>query len=175
MLPRIENAQQAAEILGIPGGCITIGEPEVTGKNGSIGQLPVGVSAVMFRGRAVDRLAGRAPRFPVSEFDCCPHEQLDNPGRVHVDPLGYVQICQGISIGNVFERPLQEIVADYNPQLHPIVGPILVGGPRLLAEKYGLAVDEGYADSCHLCYEARKQLRTAYPTELTPAQVYGIL
>lgn len=175
MLPRIENAQRAAEILGIPGGCITIAEPEVTGKKGRVGQLPAGVSAVMFRGRAVEKLASRAPRFPISEFDHCPHEQLDDPGRVHVDPLGYVQVCQGISIGNVFEKPLREIVMDYDAERHPIIGPLLAGGPKLLAEKYGLAVDDCYADACHLCYDARKRLRPAYPAELTPALVYGIL
>ena len=113
---------------------------------------------VMFRGRAVDKLVSGRSRQPASCFDACPHETLDAPKRVHVDPYGYVQICQGISIGNVFETPLGEIVDRYAPEAHPVVGPLLRGGPHELAGALGFHADAGagFVDACHLCFQARR-------------------
>ena len=41
---------------------------------------------------------------------------------------GNLHICQGISIGNLLECPLAKIMSDYDPDDHPIIGPLLVGG-----------------------------------------------
>ena len=68
---------------------------------------------------------------------------------------------------------MTEIVADFDPDEHPIVGPLLAGGPAELVDRYGLAHEEGYADHCHLCYESRRALRSQFPNELTPEQMYG--
>ena len=46
-----------------------------------------------------------------------------------MDPLGLVHVCQGITIGNAFETPLDEILQRYDPTSHAIVGPLLRGGP----------------------------------------------
>ena len=95
------------------------------------------------------------------------------PGRVHVDPFGNLHICQGISIGNVLERSLSEIMAEYDPDAHPVVGPLVAGGPAELVRRYDLPHNEGYADHCHLCYESRRVLRQRFPDMLTPDQMYG--
>jgi hypothetical protein len=90
-----------------------------------------------------------------------------------VDPLGYVHVCQGITIGNVFQVPLKEICRGYAPDTHPIVGPLLSGGPARLTREYGTPHGAEYADACHLCYSTRRQLRRRFPELLAPDQMYG--
>jgi hypothetical protein len=135
--------------------------------------LPAGESAVVYRGRAADVLASRVEATPWEQFTECPWEDLRQPQRVHVDSFGNLHICQGISIGNMLERPLTEIMRDYDPDAHPIVGPLLAGGPAEIVRRYGLAHEEGYADHCHLCYASRCMLRERFPDALTPDQMYG--
>jgi hypothetical protein len=173
--PEADYARAAAEALGIPIGVICIAQPEATDPAAARGQLPIGESAVMYRGRAVEKLAPSAQRQPWSRFDACPHEDLREPGRVHVDPFGEVHICQGISLGNVLRTPLREICERYEPDSDPITGPILAGGPAELVRRYALEHAEGYADACHLCYEARCALRSRFPASLTPGQMYGVV
>jgi hypothetical protein len=83
-------------------------------------------------------------------------------------------VSQGIVIGNLFQTPLTEICARYDPEAHPITGPLLHGGPIELVQDYGLDHRAVYADACHLCYEARRVLRDRFPEILTPDQVYGV-
>ena len=128
----------------------------------------------MYRGRAAEKLAPKAARRPWQSFDACPHENLREPGRMHLDPLGNLHICQGIALGNHFETPLVEICTGYDPEVDPIVGPILRGGPAELARAYELPHEEGYADACQLCYESRRLLRELFPAELAPDQMYGV-
>jgi hypothetical protein len=90
-----------------------------------------------------------------------------------VDPLGYLHICQGIAIGNLFHEPLKEIVARYKPEAHPISGALLAGGPAELVRRYDLPHGNEYADACHLCYESRIALRSRFPEILAPNQMYG--
>lgn len=166
-------AASAAEELQIPIGTISVAQPEQTNAAGAIGQLAEGVSAVMYRGRAASQLVSRATGQPWNTFMCCPHEDLREPGRVHLDPFGNLQLCQGISLGNVFERPLTEICERYYAEAHPIVGPLLKGGPAGLVDEYDLPHQENYADACHLCYECRLALRSKFPDVLMPDQMYG--
>jgi hypothetical protein len=90
-----------------------------------------------------------------------------------VDTYGHLHVCQGLVIGNLWQRPLREIVADYDPGHQPIIGPLLEGGPVALVERYGLPHEEAYVDACHLCYLARDALRPRFPELLAPGQVYG--
>ncbi len=129
--------------------------------------------AVMFRGRAATNLASAVSTHPWAELTECPHEDLREPGRVHLDPFGNLHICQGITIGNVFERPLREICEAHDADAHPICGPILEGGPAALVSEYNLDHRAGYADACQLCYEARLSLRPRFPDILRPDQMYG--
>jgi len=168
------NASAAAEQLGIPIGTISIASPEAADPAAVVGQLPENESGVMYRGRAAEKLSGKTQQHPWWQFTACPYEDLREPGRIHVDPLGNLHICQGIVIGNLFQTPLKEICERYNPATHPIAGPLLRGGPIELVKHYGLPHREAYADVCHLCYEARRDLRDRFPEILAPDQVYGV-
>ncbi len=169
-----KNACQAAEELGIPIGTISIAQPNSEGVDPAIGQLPPDESGVMYRGRAAEKLVDKAQLIPWTEFNECPYEDLREPGRVHLDPEGNLHICQGISIGNLFEKPLKEICSTYDPDEHPICGPLLKGGPAELVRLYDLPLKENFADACHLCYTARLAMRKRFADLLGPDQVYGV-
>ena len=169
----VNNAAAAAQELNIPLGKISVAQPEQTNAMSTLGQTPTGESAVMYRGRAADRLATRAVHKPWKTFTTCPHEDLRDPGRAHLDPFGNLHICQGISIGNVFNSPLKEICEGYYAEAHPICGPLLRRGPAALVEEYELLPDATCADACHLCYESRLALRERFPDILMPDQMYG--
>ena len=171
----IDRARAAARRLAIPTDLISIAQPSDANSEKAPRQVPAGESAVVFRGRAAAKLACHARQHPWEQYTECPFEDLREPGRVHLDPLGFVHICQGISLGNFFERPLREIFEGYDPDAHPITGPLLRGGPAELARANGVTCRPGYADACHLCYEIRRQLTQRYPEELAPAQVYGVI
>ncbi len=166
-------ARGAAKQLGIPVDFISVAQPGDAEVAGAAGTLPAGESAVLYRGRAAELLASRVGTKPWEEFTECPWEDLRSPDRVHVDPFGNLHICQGISIGNMLEHPLAEIMAGYDPDAHPIVGPLLAGGPAEIARRYKLDHEDGYADHCHLCYTMRCALRERFPEVLTPDQMYG--
>jgi hypothetical protein len=170
---QVKNACTAAEKLGIPIGTISIAESETGEGKEQIGQLAEGGSGVMYRGRAVDKLANNATVKPAAHYQECPYEDLREPGRVHVDAFGNVHICQGISIGNLVETSLKEIASTYSPDNHPITGPLLRGGPFELARMYGLSLAKDCADACHLCYTTRLSLRPRFPDILTPNGMYG--
>ncbi len=167
-------AHTAADRLRIPIGVISIAPPAAEDAVLAVGQLPESESGVMYRGRAAVKLSAQARHFPWSEFTTCPYEDLRDPGRVHVDPLGNLHLCQGIVIGNLFQTPLKEICERYDPDLHPIAGPLLRGGPIELVKRFGVPHRETYADACQLCYEVRRDLRDQFPEILMPDQVYGV-
>jgi hypothetical protein len=169
-----KDASIAAERLGIPPTMITIARPEREDVPGATGRLPAGESAVMFRGRAADALVGDTTHHSWETFVECPHEDLREPERVHVDPFGRVHACQGISLGCMFHTPLRSICEEYDPDSHPILGALLVGGPSELVRRFDLPHAEKYADPCHLCYEARVLLRDRFPEALAPDQMYGV-
>jgi MoaA/NifB/PqqE/SkfB family radical SAM enzyme len=168
------HAATAAKELGIPYSSINIAKPGVSGDGESKGQLPEGESIVMYRGRAAINLTLNVPHYLWTDFKECSHEDLREPGRVHVDPLGNVHLCQGIVIGNVFKNSLRDICGHYNPFANPIVGQLLIGGPAQLVRQYQLPHADRYADACHLCYSARSTLRAEFPDILTPDQMYGV-
>ncbi|HLF74787.1 MAG TPA: radical SAM protein [Anaerolineales bacterium] len=174
---RPQNALVAAKWLNIPTSMISISQPGPQGDaKQTHGQIE-NEGAVMYRGRAAVNLASRATSHPWEGFDSCPHEDLHEPGRVHLDPLGNLHICQGLVIGNLFEKPLKQICEEYDPAAHPVCGLLLAGGPAALVSEYNLphASRFAYADACHLCYEARLALRERLPKILAPDQMYGVL
>lgn len=167
------NAKKAAEGLGMPVGVIEIEGVERLPCPGprdeSKGQL-------RFKGRAAEKLSKEAPKRPWRSFDSCP-EEPPNIGRVHVDAYGNVLFCQGVSVGNAWERPLKAIVADLDPPCHPVIGPLAMGGPVALAKEHGVRPRKEYADQCHMCYDVRCKLRRrgALKEVLVPDQLYGPL
>lgn len=170
------NAIAAARKLGLPIGSICIDEPKVVGESSDPQKEgePIISGDVVMRGRAADKLTEGLPRRKCSNFAECTREELVDPGRVHVDSYGNVQPCQGISIGNMWETSLSELMANYDASSHPIVGPILKGGPLELARTYDVDHEETYVDECHFCFNVRRKLIDRFPQYLAPRQVYGL-
>lgn len=162
---QVHHALQAAATLGISTATIRIPQPEASSTE---------EGTLMYRGRAARKLAGRASHpLPWDRWVRCPYEDLRDPGRIHVDPLGNLHICQGISIGNLFQEPLQEICARYDPEANAVVRLLLEGGPTALMREFSLPHQDGYADACQACFEARLALRGRFPAVLTPDQMYS--
>jgi len=171
--PRPEFAVKAAQALGLDEAVITIDPPTVCSAPDERG-LPIVGGSVRFRGRAAVNLTADLPRCPWTDFDECPDEDFLDPGRVHVDGFGNVHLCQGLLLGNVEKTALGEMLETYDPPNHPVIGPLLAGGPAELVRVYDLPHEDGYVDACHLCYEARCALRDRFPEYLGPDNVYGV-
>ena len=167
-------AYEAAEDLGLPVGKITIEDPKKCLKQIEWKGKPVVKGRVLFKGRAAEKLVEGLPRKTWTEFDKCLDEDFSNQGRIHIDPFGYVHVCQGITIGNMKQTPLPKLLTDFDPETHPICGPILRGGPAELVREYRVKHEEKYVDECHLCYSARLNLRKKFPDVLAPNQMYEL-
>jgi MoaA/NifB/PqqE/SkfB family radical SAM enzyme len=165
---RVRNGVIAAKKLGIKSVVLSVGKCAEK----LLGQYRY-ETVLMYRGRAAIKLVDKAEKKPWAEFKECPYENLEDPERVHIDPLGYVHVCQGISIGNVERMSLSKIFEAYKPKKHPIIGPLIEGGPARLAESYKIKGDEFYADACHFCYDVRCKLREKFPDILAPTIMYG--
>jgi len=165
------RAVRAAEKLGVGASVIATASPAAcTDASGAVSVS----GGVMFRGRAVDKLAAGLPKHPWPTFDKCPHEDLRNPSRVHLDAYGNVHLCQGLCMGSAADAPLGELFRRYQPDEHPVVGPLVAGGPAELARRFGWPPEEGCVDACHLCYAVRRGLLDVFPRFLAPRQVYGL-
>ena len=166
-----QRVQQAAAELDMSAKVLCTASPqvEVSDQDGT----SVVKGGVMFRGRAADKLVAGLPLRPWECFAKCSREKLDAPARVHIDCFGHVHLCQGLTIGNIWETPLATLLRDFRPAEHPIIGPLLAGGPAELAGRYDVPHEEGYVDECHLCYRLRQRLMKRFPQCLAPAQVYG--
>jgi hypothetical protein len=186
---RLRNGMLAAQDLGLPAGVLEVGAPACL----DIPGLCMGdASEVMYKGRAAVALApGRETR-PPETLVTCPHEDFADPGRAHLGPEGELQLCQGISAGNVFaggDGPasadelaaprhggLAAVLASYDPLTRPVIRELMAGGPWALARAAGHTPRLSlYADECHLCYEVRAAMRAAgrHPEVLTPGQCYA--
>ena len=167
-------ARRAAEELGIPVAYISVSGPDSADSHTTRPKLSADDTTVCYRGRAAEKLAPMIRHQPWDRFTACPWEDLRQPERVHVDSLGNLHICQGLSIGNLREAPLRQIMGNYDPDTHPVIGPLLNGGPAALANKFELDHEQEYADACNLCYLSRRKLRGKFPDILTPGQMYGV-
>jgi MoaA/NifB/PqqE/SkfB family radical SAM enzyme len=170
----VRNAVKAANILNIKTDILAVKYPQAEVSCPSqIEGAKVGLWELMYKGRAASKLTEKASKKSWREFTKCPYENFTKQERIHIDPLGFVHVCQGISIGNAWQKPFSEIMEEYNPYEHAILEPLVRGGPVALIEKFGLPHDEVYADACHFCYVMRLLLRKKYPEILAPDQMYG--
>jgi len=167
------RASEAARALGLPAGSIRIEAPTAKPPADEKGEPVVG-GGTLFKGRAVEKLTEGLPAQPPDGFTACEHEELLAPKRVHVDSFGHVHVCQGVSMGNMWETPLSRLVSEYDATAHPICGPLSRGGPVELAREYGVELDAEFVDECHYCYEVRRALIDRFPQYLAPRQVYGL-
>lgn len=170
---RARFARQAAENLGIPAGSICIEVPQALSSEARGGN-PILGGNVVFKGRAVDTLTENLPTRPAASFTSCEQEDFLDVGRVHLDPLGWVHICQGVVAGNLWQKTLKQIIAEYDPEKEPIIGPLSRGGPVELAKQYSIDVGERFVDACHMCFLLRRELLERFPDKLAPRRVYGL-
>ena len=171
-----KNAHTACKAIGIDCSYFCIDEPTVqnlNSENGEKGEPIVGGNTV-FKGRAVEKLTKGLPQKDWQCLKACNREELISPKRVHIDPFGHVHVCQGLVIGNVFEKPLSQIMKEYKAKAHPVVGPLVEGGPAGLAKKFNVPHQERFVDECHFCFLLRKSLQDEFPEYLAPRQVYGL-
>lgn len=185
----LRAAVLAARTLGIPTSVLEVGAPADIGVPGACSG---DVDEIMYRGRAAVLLAPDHASRPPGSLVTCPHEDLVHPGRAHIGPDGELQVCQGISAGNVFaggdgppapERlatphpdGLRRVLDAYDAHTRPVVREIVAGGPWGLAQSVGHAPRRArYADECHLCYEVRAALRAGRrcPAVIAPGQCYA--
>jgi hypothetical protein len=171
-----KHALNAARKLGMPCGPISIDKPTVEAgvEKEYVKGKPVIAGGAVFRGRAVEKLIEGLPRRRWEEFTECPYEDLRNPERVHLDAYGNIHLCQGLSMGNMWDVPLSKIVRQYDADSHPICGPLVNGGPALLATEYDVPHGPEYVDACHMCYLVRLALIDRFPQHLAPRLVYGL-
>lgn len=169
-----KNALAAAKKLGIPADSICIEKPTVNLESSREKGAPVIDGDARFKGRAVEKLTEGLPTVSCDSFTECPDEDFRNPGRIHLDSFGNVHLCQGVVMGNAWKTPFNELIQNYNPDNHPIVGPLLKGGPLELAREYKVEHDDEYISACHFCYKVRLALLDKFPKHLAPKQVYGI-
>ncbi len=168
-----ERVQAAARELNLHLNVIckqrpTLGPPAEGSQQATI------AGGVKFRGRAARKMLAGLPTRPWAELTRCPFEKLADPERVHADCYGHLHLCQGLSMGNFLDEPLGQVIRQYDPPAHPIVGPILRGGPAQLARELDLPHEPQYIDECHMCFEMRLALLNRFPDLLCPSQVYGV-
>jgi hypothetical protein len=168
---RADNAVAVADSLGVATSVISTEKPCIVTDDDGNETVSGGVA---FRGRAAESYADDLPTQPPEAFTKCPAEDLRNPGRVHVDAYGNVHLCQGLLMGNAWRTPMADLVVSYEPDAHPIAGPMLRGGPARLAEEHGVQPRDAYVSACHMCYLVRRALIDRFPEYLGPRQVYGL-
>ena len=167
-------AAAAAQNLGIPVNSICIDQPTVEEATDQAKGEPIYVGGPKLRGRAVEKLIEGLPKQSWEKHTECPFEDLRNPQRVHLDVYGNVHLCQGLSMGNMWETPLSELVKNYDADTHPICGPLLRGGPAQLAKEHHIPHEDEYVDPCHFCSKICLALIDTFPQYLAPRQVYGL-
>ncbi len=170
---KLRNAVVAARKLGLSPAVLEVGAPACIEEPRT---SPEDVAAVMHKGRAAEKIAPHRASRPPRELVTCPYEDFADPGRAHVGADGELQICQGISAGNVLANGIAAVLDAYDPTARPIIRELLAGGPVALAEAHGhTPLRALYADECHLCYEVRAALRSQgrHPDVLLPSQCYG--
>jgi len=133
-------------------------------------------------GRAAWTLARRLKLKPVAEVadDPCARSLL-KARHVHIDPQGRVMpgTCAGIVLGLADREPLgsiwRRLAEDYASRA--VVGALALRGPAGLVERAkaeGFVPQAGYANKCHLCWDARRHLAkvAGYSAELGPPWLY---
>lgn len=168
---RVNTAVAAARALGLKADVMYCESGPATDGAES---APFSAGDIVCRGRAASNLCVNGNK-DWRSLTTCP-EELESPGRVHIDPLGEIHLCQGLLLGETAtEKSLNKIFEDYQPENHPLVASLAAGGPAELArfaKRYGWEPSQGYVDGCQLCSEVRKALKEQFPKLIGPAFVF---
>ncbi|MBL7107317.1 MAG: radical SAM protein [Phycisphaerae bacterium] len=131
------------------------------------GQTDVFVSSakdypVRFTGNAAGSLADNFADKAVDSFAGCDCSSAFLGAKgVHVDPHGNVfsGTCSGIIIGNVRDKPIDQMWKDFSPEANELIEILFTSGPAGLLKKataMGYSAKAEYASKCHLCTDLRK-------------------
>ncbi len=99
----------------------------------------------------------------------------DGPRTVIIGPDENVMVCYGVSLGNLRDTPLPQLIQGFDQNPNPIVSTLLTEGVEGLvtrAEAHGFVREERYQNECHLCYKLRDHLRRFEPEFLQPDECY---
>ena len=97
------------------------------------------------------------------------------PWTVFIGPDENVNVCYGVSLGNLRDASLPELLRRFDEDPNPIVKALLTDGPAGLARRaagYGWHDDRPFINECHLCYRVRTFLRRFEPRYLQPDVCY---
>ena len=87
---------------------------------------------------------------------------LDYVTSIRILPDGSVNICRGVTIGNIFEKDIMTIINEYNPKTHSITSRISENGLQsLLNEAVNLGAhiqQSNYYGVCDLCTDCIKYI-----------------
>jgi organic radical activating enzyme len=115
-----------------------------------------------FTGRASRELSELTAHTPIETLSSmnCKSDFLGAKG-VHIDPFGNIfsSTCSGIIIGNVNQKPLEEIWKQFHPKCNGFFNTLFDFGPVGLldnATNPGYKAAETYASKCHLCTSIRQ-------------------
>jgi len=99
----------------------------------------------------------------------------DGPRTVIIGPDENVMVCYGVSLGNLRDTDLLDLLREFGEAPNPIVRTLLergAGGLAEQAEARGWKRAPAYQNECHLCYHARSFLRHSEPAFLQPDECY---
>lgn len=131
---------------------------------------PIGIDAsfvkIMPAGRAVQSLREFFSRTPLDgscEGEPLIGNVLTNPDSVCIEPSGSVNICWDLAIGNARQKPLSQIISEYDWRQNPVIKMLVQEGPTGLLDfpqiKRKQLQERQYISKCHLCVEIRKFLK----------------
>jgi MoaA/NifB/PqqE/SkfB family radical SAM enzyme len=131
---------------------------------------PIGLEAHLFKivptGRAIQNL--RQYFKPTSPYGPCEGEPLTgntltNPESICIEPSGSVNICWNLDIGNAKQKPLGQMISEYDWRKNLTIKTLVEEGPtgllKLAEVRRCQFQEDSYINKCHLCIEIRKSLK----------------
>lgn len=109
------------------------------------------------------------------EFRTWSFIEPEGPRTVIIGPDENVMVCYGVSLGNLKDKSLYELLLEYDNDPNPIMKTLLTEdaeGIAARAESHGWKRAEKYQNECHLCNMARDYLRKYEPEFLQPDECY---
>ena len=133
---------------------------------------PVGIEAHVHKVLPVGRAARNLRQYLKRESlhgpcigDPILENALTSPECITIEPSGEVSICWNLAIGNAKQKPLDQIIRDYEWKRNPIIRTLVEEGPMGLlkdARRKGFRFRNAqYVNKCHLCIEVRRILGSA--------------
>jgi len=130
---------------------------------------PVGIEAHVHKVLLVGRAARNLRRYFKRESlrgpctgDPILENSLTSPECITIEPSGEVNICWNLAIGNAKQKPLNQIIHDYEWKRNPMIRTLVEEGPLGLvkdARRKGFRFRSAqYVNKCHLCIEVRRIL-----------------